>query len=174
MASELHVDAIKHSGGTSAMTIDSNGRVLQPSVPAFRVGLAAAQSITSSSANIDIEWDEGTSSDNDNCFSQGGFSWSSGIVTVPISGVYQFDTSVRLDNVGSGYVVLKMVRNNDGASNKEYFSIDGDLATNYGTLVLGGVFKLTASDTVRVTIYSDTDSSYNVNSSSIFSGHFVG
>ena len=27
MASELHVDAIKHSGGTSALTIDSSGRV---------------------------------------------------------------------------------------------------------------------------------------------------
>ena len=27
MASELHVDAIKHSGGTSALTIDSNGNV---------------------------------------------------------------------------------------------------------------------------------------------------
>ena len=27
MASELHVDAIKHSGGTSAVTIDTNGRV---------------------------------------------------------------------------------------------------------------------------------------------------
>ena len=25
MASELHVDAIKHSGGTSAMTINSSG-----------------------------------------------------------------------------------------------------------------------------------------------------
>jgi len=27
MASELHVDAIKHSGGTSAMTINSSGHV---------------------------------------------------------------------------------------------------------------------------------------------------
>ena len=27
MASELHVDAIKHSGGTSALTIDSSGNV---------------------------------------------------------------------------------------------------------------------------------------------------
>ena len=27
MASELHVDAIKHSGGTSALTIDSSGSV---------------------------------------------------------------------------------------------------------------------------------------------------
>ena len=30
MASELHVDAIKHSGGTSAMTIDSSGNVNTP------------------------------------------------------------------------------------------------------------------------------------------------
>ena len=33
MASELHVDAIKHSGGTSAMTIDSTGRILTPARP---------------------------------------------------------------------------------------------------------------------------------------------
>jgi len=30
MASELHVDAIKHSGGTSALTIDSSGNVNIP------------------------------------------------------------------------------------------------------------------------------------------------
>ena len=30
MASELHVDSIKHSGGTSAMTIDSSGNVNIP------------------------------------------------------------------------------------------------------------------------------------------------
>ena len=30
MASELHVDAIKHSGGTSALTIDSSGNVSIP------------------------------------------------------------------------------------------------------------------------------------------------
>ena len=30
MASELHVDAIKHSGGTSAMTIDSSGVINMP------------------------------------------------------------------------------------------------------------------------------------------------
>ena len=175
MASILKVNTIQDAtNSNTAISVDSSGRVSLPLVPAFRVGLTNSQSITTANSNIDIEWNEGTSSDNDNCFSQGGFSWSSGIVTVPISGVYQFDTSVRLDNVGSGYVVLKMVRNNDGASNKEYFSIDGDLATNYGSLVLGGVFKLTASDTVRVTIFADSDSSYSVNNASIFSGHFVG
>ena len=37
MASELHVDAIKHSGGTSALTIDSSGRVTQPVLPCWSV-----------------------------------------------------------------------------------------------------------------------------------------
>ena len=56
MASELHVDAIKHSGGTSALTIDSSGRVLQPSVPANRVGFGSLnQSITSTGL---IQWDK--------------------------------------------------------------------------------------------------------------------
>jgi hypothetical protein len=32
MASELHVDSIKHSGGTTAQTIDSTGRILTPSI----------------------------------------------------------------------------------------------------------------------------------------------
>ena len=72
MASELHVDAIKHSGGTSALTIDSSGRVLQPSVPAFRVSLISDQSITAT-GDHDIEWDEGTTSESDNAFTQ--FVW---------------------------------------------------------------------------------------------------
>tara|TARA_Y100000114_G_scaffold153553_1_gene173749 strand:+ start:482 stop:1120 length:639 start_codon:yes stop_codon:yes gene_type:complete len=40
MASELHVDAIKHSGGTSAMTIDSTGRVLTPARPSFQYDIS--------------------------------------------------------------------------------------------------------------------------------------
>tara|TARA_B100000214_G_scaffold57195_1_gene36818 strand:- start:967 stop:1560 length:594 start_codon:yes stop_codon:yes gene_type:complete len=43
MASELHVDAIKHSGGTSAMTIDSTGRVTTPARPAFSAKTVNAQ-----------------------------------------------------------------------------------------------------------------------------------
>ena len=44
MASELHVDAIKHSGGTSALTIDSSGRVATPARPAFMARRTSNQS----------------------------------------------------------------------------------------------------------------------------------
>ena len=175
MASILKVNTIQDAtNSNTAISVDSSGRVSLPLVPAFRVGLTDSQSITSSSANIDIEWNEGTSSDNDNCFSQGGFSWSSGIVTVPISGVYQFDMSLRIDGIGSGYIIAKIVKNNSHASNDEYYSIEGSPASNYQALTAGGVFKCSASDTIRITTYTESDSNYSVDNASIFSGHFVG
>jgi len=175
MASELHVDAIKHSGGTSALTIDSSGRVLQPSVPAFRVGISSSQSVTASATDTIIAWNEGILSESDNCFSQGGFSWSSGIVTVPLSGVYHFSLTARVDGIGSGsYLLIKIVRNNDGASNRDFYSIEGAPASNYQAVTGSGVFKLTANDTVRVIVYADADSNYEVHHQSLFSGHLVG
>jgi hypothetical protein len=44
MASELHVDAIKHSGGTSALTIDSSGNVHKAG---FIVQVVSAEGTTS-------------------------------------------------------------------------------------------------------------------------------
>jgi len=46
-ATNLQVDNIKHSGGTSAMTINSSGFVL-PKIPAFRAELSSSQTINQS------------------------------------------------------------------------------------------------------------------------------
>lgn len=55
MASELHVDAIKHSGGTSALTIDSSGNVHKAGmvVQIQNATLAGAGSTTTSTSFID-------------------------------------------------------------------------------------------------------------------------
>ena len=45
MASTLKVQNIAHTGGTTAMTVDSSGRVTKPQIPAFHVGLASALSL---------------------------------------------------------------------------------------------------------------------------------
>ena len=86
MASELHVDAIKHSGGTTALEIDSSGRVLTPARPAFKARRAGAsnQSLGGGSdtqtliMNV-VDFDIG-----------GGYSTSTGIYTVPKTGIYFF------------------------------------------------------------------------------------
>ena len=80
MASELHVDAIKHSGGTSALTIDSTGRILMPARPAFNVwysgsNLASVATIVWNNEEINV----GSHYDTSN-----------GRFTAPITGIYSF------------------------------------------------------------------------------------
>ena len=172
--SNLLVQNIKHTNGTTAMSVDSSGRVLKPSVPAFRVGLTSDQNVTSTGAHITIEFNEGTSSESDFHFTQGGFSWSSGVVTVPVTGAYHFDLLTRVDSVGSGYIVMSIAKNNDFTNNRRMFSIEGDPATDYQSINASGIFKLAASDNVRCAIYSSADSNFNITTRTTFSGHLVG
>ena len=172
--SNLLVQNIKHTNNTTAMSVDSSGRVLQPSVPAFRVGLTSDQNVTTTGSQITIEFNEGTSSESDNCFTQGGFSWSSGVVTAPVTGVYHFDLLARIDSVGSGYIVMSIAKNNDFTGNTRMFSIEGDPASDYQTMTASGIFKLAASDNVRVGIFLSSDSNLNVKTDTIFSGHLIG
>ena len=169
------VNTIKHSGGTTAMTIDSSGRVLQPSVPAFRVGLTSDQSITNANTNTTVEWNEGTSSESDNCFTQGGFSWSSGVLTIPVAGVYSFSILLRLDSIGSGNCNAKIIKNNEVTGNKEFVSLEGAPASNFQAVTGSGIFKCSANDTIKVTVYAESDSSWSVDEgTSHFSGHLIG
>jgi len=52
MASELHVDAIKHSGGTSAMTINSSGSV---NIPGSVIQVVTSETTTQISATSGSE-----------------------------------------------------------------------------------------------------------------------
>ena len=55
MASELHVDAIKHSGGTSSMTIASNG-IVSSKVGIFQVEADDIDQ-TVGASNTKVEWE---------------------------------------------------------------------------------------------------------------------
>ena len=54
MASELHVDAIKHSGGTSALTIDSSGNVHKAGMVVQVVNTSSSSAVsTTSTSDVD-------------------------------------------------------------------------------------------------------------------------
>ena len=57
MASVLNVDQIKNASGTSAMTIDSSGRVSRSVIPAWRIGLSGNQTISQGSSLADVTFD---------------------------------------------------------------------------------------------------------------------
>lgn len=170
MTSILKVDNIQNSGGTAAMSIDSTGRVFLPQVPSWRVSLTAAQSVTAAGNSI-IQWNNTST---ENCFVQGGITISSYQVVVPVAGVYQCNFNVRLDGIGSGYVIIQMVRQNTTSGSSETYHIDGDPPTDYVSFAGADVYNLDANDNMKVTVYTSADAAYTIQSNSTFSGHLVG
>ena len=170
MTSKLKVDAISNAAGTSAISIDSNGVVTRNVLPSFRLSLTAHQNETATGHHI-VEFNK---TSGDNAFIQGGMTLSGGRVTVPVDGVYQLNTSTRLDNVGSGYVEVMITINGQHSGNPDTYAIDGSPPSNYFTLEPSDIYKLSAGDIVDVRVNSSADTSWRVNASTTFSGALVG
>jgi hypothetical protein len=92
MASELHVDAIKHSGGTSAMTIDSSGRLTtssnRPHVFCRGFGSVTTDTPTINSQTMDTSWGIHYNADEVTENQGGHYNNSTGLFRVPVTGIY--------------------------------------------------------------------------------------
>lgn len=171
MTSTIKVDTIQNSAGTTGLTIDSSGRVSRGVVPSWRIALTSNQGVTVSNSVVDVLWDRTSSY---NTFLDGGCTLSNGIVTVPVDGLYNINFNVRIDGTGSGYIIGRIEINDVSTDVSETYVIDGNPASNYDSLTASDVFKLSANDEVKITMYSFSDTSWNVVSSSTFSGVMVG
>lgn len=160
MSSDLNVDTIKDTGGTTAMTIDSSGRVLRPQMPAFSAYRDAG--------------DVGTSTlyiFNNVHFNNGGhYSTSTGRFTAPVTGIYQISTMLMCrDNAtyNNKYYDIRV----DGTTYKRVYSANG--GNNHHSWNHTSLFNLTANQYVDV--ITGTVELYGQNSIySTFSGHLVG
>ena len=165
------IGTIKDAGGNNtAITIDSSGRVSRPVLPAWRVQLASnAQNISANSAVI--TWDNSSSA---GCFIQGGCTLSSGVVTVPVAGVYQINTSVRKQNINGSYIEV-YIRINTSSSHRGYHII-GNPDDTYHSISASQVFKLAANDTVDILVNAQGENSWLVAGGSLssFSGVMIG
>ena len=171
-ATNLEVANIKDSTGTNtAMTIDDTGRILTPQRPAFRVNVASQQTMSTNEVTI-LFADNGTSVNN---FLLGGITISSGVITVPVSGLYCFSTVIRANSIGSGYATAKILRNSmtDGQAGT-YIIIGNNRSTDYDNLSGSTVYNMNANDTVKVQMQASADTSWSVNIRSEFSGYLIG
>ena len=168
--STLKVGTIQdHANSITAMTIDSSGRVSRPVLPAWRVQLASAQNISAASAVV--TWDNSSSA---GCFIQGGCTLSSGVVTVPVAGVYQINATVRKQNINGTYIEMYM-RINTSGSHRGYHII-GNPDDTYHSISMSQVFKLSANDTVDILVNAQGETSWLVQGTSLsaFSGVMIG
>ena len=169
--STLKVGTIQdHANSNTAISIDSSGRVTQPAKPAWRLQLNSSQSISGSTSAV-VTWDNNSTNSN---FIQGGCTLSSGAITVPVSGIYQLNCSVRFQSVGGVYIEQYMRVNGDG-SHRAYH-ITGDPLDNYHSISMGHLFKLAANDVIDIQVNAQNDTDYVIAGGqlSTFSGYLVG
>ena len=177
MASIIGVQELQHTNGTSAMTIDSSGRILTPARPAFLVhrnGVVATltggndhQIFPFNTVDFDIGSNFDTTNHNYVC---------------PVDGVYFFSLNVRIDGAGSNYTRGIIYKGDDAATvitpfddhGDALMAIDGNFATNYQTITVSGVLQCSAGDKVTAMGGNNTDTLIYVSSESNFSGFLVG
>jgi hypothetical protein len=175
--SGFNVGTIKEATGTTtAMTIDSTGRILTPARPVFKVTTATNQSI-STGTRTTMQW---TTTDFD---IGSNFNLTNNQFVVPIDGVYNFSVLIRATgttNTMEVFAVDLEIKNSGGTSLDTVHLIQMQTsANNLGNSHLGGstLLQLQASQTVEVGIKLTGDAlivgslspSYNW-----FCGHLVG
>jgi hypothetical protein len=177
--STLNVDQIGHStSGTTALTVDSSGRVTTPARPAFHVHLGGSgvnltegndhQILPFNTVEFDIGGNYNTTNYNYVC---------------PVDGVYFFALNARIDAAAAGgYLRIIIYKGNDAATNVSPFgtygsflgTLTGSHSAAYESMVVSGVLQCSAGDIVTPMGGHNTDGSIDLQAESQFSGYLVG
>jgi hypothetical protein len=177
--SNLLVQNIKHTNGTSAMTIDSTGRILTPTRPAFRAynnSSGAWTTVTHAQHQIVAynaeKYDIGSNYDT-----------STYRFTCPLDGVYFFSARVYMHADGGNQRLTIATGTTNPATAEGTFLAQAyksdNVSARSGTLYVQASAELTATTQVGVYIWhgSDTNNSYYSENNTLYShfeGHLIG
>ena len=192
--STLNVTNIADPTGTNALGINSNGVVTRNVIPAWNLNLPDNfGGSTEASANTIVQindWGMNNHSItsqqvNKVCFLQGGCTLNTGVVTVPVTGLYNISTHLRFGGITSGGFMSAFISINN-ETNYGVLSIFGGgeiidtapstgISWDYGAARASLIANLTANDDVRIMVYVETDVSWTISvNESMFKGYLIG
>jgi len=167
MSSILKVDTIQNTGGTTGLTIDSSGRVLNPNVVAWLVNKNATQ--TSSADNEVITWSTVT-------LNQGSGFQASGSnankFVAPVHGIYTTAATLLTTNDTLDHDIFLM---KNGAGVVRFRNGSG---AGHESNTFCWVGELNANDTLHLAFASGSRSVYGDTSTNVYwstwCGHLIG
>ena len=166
------VTGITSSADATAITIDSSERVTLSSQPGFCARANAGNFQCGNNQTwTDLVFDRITAANGG--YNNGNhYNTSTGVFTAPVAGIYAINFCARVDNYtggSSGYVIFECLINTDRCMMTRYrYTAEPDSAN------LNGVFKVDASDTIKLRTYASGDDTYNLDASAMFGVHFLG
>ena len=169
--STLKVGTIQdHANSTTAMTIDSAGRILTPARPAFRAKFSASGTLAAGGdmggGNSVLVADDITTSGFGLHNVGSHYSTSNGKFTAPIAGLYFFQFNIYQNNAADCEIDFYLGAQNLGNGR---FYASGD---SYSTCNASTTLMLSASD--EVTIRVQVGTAYFNQTVSNFSGFLIG
>ena len=165
--SNLLVQNIKHTNGTTAQTIDSTGRVLTPPRPSFKAKPSASAALASTNV---IVLDD-VSSTTHGCHNVGGhYSTSTGKFTAPLSGVYVFMVCLYTNDATDAEI--NFVKTAGGSTTDCGIARSHSDGKSYDSLNWCGNVYMNSGELAHFKVHSGT-AYYNVNVSSV-SGYLLG
>ena len=184
MASILKVNELQHTGGTSALTVDTSGRVKRSVIPAWYCVRTPGTTHTISSSNSDIsDWktnSTGLTSPSMPPYVSGGVTLTSGkTITIPVAGLYHISWNLRVDSLGAGYwvygYVYDVTKQTGAPAAEAGISAISAQATNnyYFNIGASATVQCTANQQLRVGVTGNTSGSMSYYQSN-WSGHLVG
>ena len=165
MASVLKVNEIQHTGGTSAMTIDSSGRVSEPQKPYIIMDSNYSSSIVKNSSAIcpfnNVLESRGITLDTSTYKFQ-----------VPVTGLYHFSGAVRWNN-GSSYLWWRVEDGNGVPVNTSQLILECNNASSFITSAGSTIATLSASTDYQIGFGDGANNTSTISSGQTFMGIYL-
>ena len=169
----LKVQELQHTNGTSAMTIDTAGRVNRPNKCFFHVYIDSSGGNPGTGGTSDRVPFTAALHNEGNHFT---LDATNPRFTAPIAGVYQFNWLLNLYNVTAGNWVRQRVYINGGGTNQDFILAYLDYpTTDDQSLQSSFALKLNANDYVEFICNSQVSATYSAGSTwNSATGYLVG